>query len=163
VAHWSAVRGPRVRVAGIGLLCACVAAGAGLLVPAGRPAAPFPGAQLGAAAHDQRCVLSDTPITLIHMNVLSRDLRNGCRTWVDVTGHTYDRGLSLGPHGRHLPRTKNPAWQRQVVAYLTSGDAVILARPDTGLSAATRRTIARWPILAEVDGYTLRARPDPAA
>ena len=60
-------------------MSASVAVASVLLVPikvgAGKP---FPGRQLGAAAGQQRCVLSDTTSALIEMNVLSRDLRNGC-------------------------------------------------------------------------------------
>jgi len=152
--------GPRVRIAAVGLLCTAVAAAAALLVPVGRPPAPFPGRQLGAAAGNLRCVLSDNPLALVQMDVLSRNLRNGCSVWVDVTGRTYDPGVAFDPAGRRLPRTKNPVWQRQILAYLRSADAVVLARPGTGLSAATKRTIAGWPILARVDGYTLRAPPD---
>ena len=93
------------------------------------------------------------------MNVLSRDLRNGCPLHPDVTGYTYEGELALGPQDQVLARRKNPAWQKQVLGYLTSGNAVLLARRrGTGLDRASMQTIRRWPVLARVDGYTLFAR-----
>ena len=160
VAGWQARRGRSPRIAGVGALSAAVAVAGVVLVPirveAGRP---FPGRQLGAAAGRQRCVLSDTPIALIEMNVLSRDLRNGCVVRIDVTGYTYEGEIARGPDGKPLSRQKDAAWQHQVLGYLTSGDALVLARPETGLSGASRREIARWPVLARIHGYTLYARP----
>lgn len=150
--------GPRTAILAL-LAAGVIAAGVALVpirVPIGRP---FPGEQLGAAAGQRRCVLSDTPIALIQMNVLSRDLRNGCRLWIDVTGHTYEGRIALGPDGRLLDRRRNAAWQEKVVGYLTSGDAVVLARGGTGLSQASKRRIARWPIAARIGGYTLYVRP----
>jgi len=159
LAVWLAQRGQVVRIAGVGVLSTAVVAVGILLVPIRvEGAATFPGRQLGAAAGQQRCVLSDTPIALIEMNVLSRDLENGCKVHVDVTGYTYEGGLGLGPNGTKLNRRKNAAWQQHVLAYLTSGNAVLIARKGTGLSRASMRVIQRWPVLARIDGYTLYAR-----
>jgi len=149
-----------LRVAAVAALSAAVAAAGLALVPirvgSGRP---FLGAQLGAIAGQQRCVLSDTPIVLIEMNVLSRDLRNGCPLHPDVTGYTYEGELALGPQDQVLARRNNPAWQKQALSYLTSGNAVLLARRrGTGLDHASMQTIKRWPVLARIDGYTLFAR-----
>jgi alpha-1,2-mannosyltransferase len=160
VALWLAPRARVLRIAGVGVLSATVVVGAVLLMPIKVGAGPpFDGTELGAVAGQERCVLSDTPIALIEMNVLSRDLRNGCKVRVDVTGYTYEGELALGPNDQVLARPKNAAWQKQVLSYLTSGNAVLLARQrGTGLSHASRRDIARWPVLAKIDGYTLFAR-----
>jgi hypothetical protein len=151
-----------IRVVGVALLGIAVAVAGVLLVPIrvqiGRP---FPGKQLGAAAGQRRCVLSDTPMALIQMNVLSRDLRHGCGLWIDVTGHTYEGRIALGPDGKLLARPRNTAWQEMVVGYLTSGDAVVLARGGTGLSRPSKRRIERWPVAARAWGYALHVRPDP--
>ncbi len=90
---------------------------------------PFHGAaQLTRAAAAERCVMTDSPIAQIELNALSRGLANGCRNWVDVTGLTYgpDRGQYPGQ-----PRVDNARWQRDLLRYLRSGDAVILVRAGT--------------------------------
>jgi alpha-1,2-mannosyltransferase len=162
-AGWVAEHGIALRAVGVAVLGAAVAAAGMALVPirvgSGRP---FFGSQLGALAGQERCVLSDTPIVLIEMNVLSRDLRNGCPLHPDVTGYTYEGELALGPQDQVLPRRNNPAWQKQVLGYLTSGNAVLLARrKGTGLDRASMQAIKRWPVLARIDGYTLFARRPP--
>jgi alpha-1,2-mannosyltransferase len=160
VAVGLARRGRVLRIAGAGALSgAVVVAGAALVPIKVATGPPFFGPQLGVLASRERCVLSDTPIALIEMNVLSRDLSNGCKVRVDVTGYTYEGELGLGRNDQLLARKKNAAWQRQVLGYLTSGSAVLIARrKGTGLSRASLRAIARWPVLASIDGYTLFAR-----
>ena len=60
---------------------------------------------------------------------------------------------------RCWPRRKNPAWQKQVLGYLMSGNAVLLARRGgTGLDHASMQAIERWPVLGDINGYTLFAR-----
>lgn len=77
----------------------------------------------------------------------------------DVTGYTYE-GLALGPDGKPHARSKNAAWQKQILGYLMSGTAVILVRGKvTGVSPASKRQIERWPVLASIDGCTVFARP----
>jgi 4-amino-4-deoxy-L-arabinose transferase-like glycosyltransferase len=161
VGVWLAQRGKVLRIAGVGVVSAAVVTAGALLVPIRvEGAAPFPGRQLGAAAKQQRCVLSDTPIALIEMDLLSRDLVNGCKVHVDVTGYTYEGDLGGGPNGTKLTRRKNAGWQKHVLTYLTSGNAVLIARrKGTGLSRASMRVIQRWPVLARIDGYTLFSRP----
>jgi hypothetical protein len=79
-----------------------------------------------------------------------RDLRKARDITSDGSG---PQRLQLGL------RSKNVAWQKQVLSYLTSGNAVLLARQKgTGLSRASRKDVARWPVLAKIDGYTLFAR-----
>jgi alpha-1,2-mannosyltransferase len=160
VANWLGQRGRVLRVAGIVMVSAAVVGAVIRVVPLSVGyRTPFPGPALNEAAEQQRCLLSDTPIALIEMNVLSRDLRNDCKVHIDVTGYTYEGELSLGPNDKPLARPKNAAWQKQVVRYLRSGNAVLLARGSgTGLSRASKQEIRSWPVLARIDGYTVFAR-----
>lgn len=112
---------------------------------------PFPGAaELASGAASARCVLSDSAMGLIEVDALSRSFANGCRNWVDVTGRTY------GPDRSSGPRVDNERWQRDLTAYLRSGDAVIIVRGSgTGLSRATYRAIERDGLLTRAGGHTL--------
>jgi alpha-1,2-mannosyltransferase len=107
-----------------------------------------------AAQRVDGCVRSDDPGLLASLDVLSRDLDRGCPLWPDVTGWTYDRP---GFPTLSANRPGSAAWQRFVSRYLLGGDAVIVNRPGTGLSPATRDRIAALPVLAREDGLTLRA------
>lgn len=113
---------------------------------------PFPAAQLAAGVRGQRCVLSDSPQALIQLNVLSRDFDNGCPNWVDVSGRSYD----VDSDG-NLARRNNPKWQRDILRYLLSGNALIVIRAQTGLSPSTLRVIAGLPVLARSGRYQLHA------
>lgn len=120
----------------------------------------FPGQSLGAvAAGRPGCVTSDHPSALILMNVLGRNLERGCPLVVDLGGASYhlpspDRGL--------VSRRRNAVFQRYALAYLGTGDTMLLARfrPGFGLSAASFRRVETWPALARVGPYTLR-KPRP--
>ncbi|HEU0257450.1 MAG TPA: hypothetical protein VFQ96_06390 [Microbacteriaceae bacterium] len=104
------------------------------------------------------CVISDDPEILAATDVLSRDLSDGCVLWPDVTGWTYD--LDTGMHdGVYTPRTKNLAWQKHVTSYLTSGSAVMVYRPETGLSEHTRRVVTAGPVLFRDGEWVLYATP----
>lgn len=150
-ARWA----PRATSVAAGLVVAGLAAAA-LPATSGRP---FPADRLAPAAAAARCVTSDSPVGLLLLDVLGRDVAAGCPLLVDVTGLTYDTAaLPPGPDGRAVPRPLNPRWQQAVMGYLSAGDAAILLRPaSTGLSAANRRLVASWPVLAEADGYRLLA------
>ncbi|MGI8761406.1 MAG: glycosyltransferase 87 family protein [Jatrophihabitantaceae bacterium] len=117
----------------------------------------FPGARLARAVAQQRCVMSDSPMALIELDVLSRDFANGCRNWVDVTGRTYGPDAApLDAAGVPVGRPENQKWQRDLRAYLLSGNAVIIIRADgTGPSAATWATVRRGGVLAAADGYVV--------
>jgi hypothetical protein len=104
------------------------------------------------------CVIADDPTFLAVTDVLSRDLRAGCPLWPDVTGYTYGPAQELRADGQTVPRTQNATWQRTVVRYLTSGSAVILGRPDTGLSAASHRTVVDGEVVHSPDGVLLVIR-----
>ncbi|MCU1473529.1 hypothetical protein [Amnibacterium sp.] len=109
-----------------------------------------------AAQRVQGCITTDDPHILAALDVLSRDLERGCPLWPDVTGWTYDRD-STKVAGQEAPRVQNLPWQRDVAAYLLSGDAVIVHRPSTGLSPATKRLVQAGPVLARSGDWTLHA------
>ncbi len=109
-----------------------------------------------AAQQVRGCVLSDDPQTLAALDVLSRDLAQGCPLWPDVTGWTYDRD-SYRVHGQEVPRISNPLWERDVTAYLLSGAAVIVHRQATELDPKHNRIVRSGPILAKSGNWTLHA------
>jgi hypothetical protein len=120
----------------------------------------FPAALLSRAAASSRCVTADSPVALIHMDLLSRNLERHCRVWIDVTGLTYDTAARRLPNGDPLPRHLNRAWQQSLTGYLFSGDATILLLGDgDGLAPDTAEAIDRLPVLARISGYTLRQVP----
>lgn len=118
----------------------------------------IPGRQLGRAVAAQRCVVSDLPTALIRMNVLSRDFDHHCRVWVDITGLTYgrDRGATQSD-GRRLPRVDNPVWQRDLLHYFESANAIVLARTGTGPgeSRTTLRRVRAKPVLGRFGRYSV--------
>jgi hypothetical protein len=126
----------------------------GILSSAKNAVQPFRGsAALTRAAAPVRCVLSDAPMGLIELNSLSRGLAHGCPDWIDVTGRTYGVDAPTSPH---IPRSRNARWQRDLTAYLRSGQAVILVRSGgTGVSAATMRAVSRDGVLARAGGRVL--------
>jgi hypothetical protein len=101
--------------------------------------------------------MSDSPMALIELDVLSRDLANNCPNWVDVTGRTYDSDAL--PSGRQEGRAHNTKWQRDLRAYLLGGNATIIIRRQTGLDAATRRLIHNLPVLEKAHGYRVYSVP----
>jgi alpha-1,2-mannosyltransferase len=109
-----------------------------------------------AAQKVQGCITTDDPHILAALDVLSRDLERGCPLWPDVTGYTYDRD-SYEVAGQEVPRKQNPRWQRDVAAYLLSGQAVIVHRGGTGLSPETSRLVRSGPILAKSGTWALHA------
>jgi hypothetical protein len=90
------------------------------------------------------------------LDVLATDLSHGCRQWPDVTGATYDRVFFRSMGARCAA---NPVGQGDVLAYLRSGDAVILGPEGTGRSAASPAALASGPILAEHGHWMLREAP----
>lgn len=115
--------------------------------------APFPGSQLASGVTRSRCVMADSPMALIALNALSRDLAHGCPNWVDVSGRTYDVDALHGGHFR--TRAHNARWQHDLRRYLLSGDAMILIRSATGVSTATERILTAYPVLERSHGYTV--------
>ncbi|HEV2088896.1 MAG TPA: hypothetical protein VGR21_11355 [Cryptosporangiaceae bacterium] len=162
VATGAAAIGVVRREAGLLLARVCAVAGAmvvvlALVVPAtrlwyggGNTRASLPSAELRSAVTNVRCVMSDSPMALIGLNALHRNLANGCQNWIDVTGRTYASDMKLrGQDGRRVPRIANLSWQRVLRDYLLSGDAVIIMRAtDVGVSSTTWDAILAGGILA---------------
>ncbi|HKC26872.1 MAG TPA: hypothetical protein VKB75_02565, partial [Jatrophihabitans sp.] len=72
-----------------------------------------------------RCVVSDTPMTLIQLNALDRSFTGDCENWVDLTGVWH--GAGPNPEDRTQPGQVNETWSTDLCRYLTSGDAVIIS------------------------------------
>jgi alpha-1,2-mannosyltransferase len=125
---------------------------------------PFPGTLLARDVSRVRCVQSDSPMALIELNALSRDLRHSCPLWVDVTGRTYAPGLSeYYADGAPVPRRANARWQRDLRAYLMSGNAVVIIRArGTGLSPSTTAAIERGGVLGSARGVVVYRTERPA-
>jgi hypothetical protein len=120
---------------------------------------PIPAAALRpAAARVTGCVTSNDPIVLAELNVLSRDFRRGCEVWIDVTALTYDRDKMTHHDGSGVPRHLNPRWQRDLRAYLLSGDAVIVnSHGGSGLTKAALAALGRGEVLARSGRWVLHA------
>jgi len=143
---------------------ALVAVGVGLawllVVDAETPVGvALPTAQLSRLTAASHCVTADSPVDLVLLDRLSRDLARGCRVMVDVSGLTYDSDSAAAQAaGRRLPRRHNRAWQHDLRAYLFSGDTTLLSRPRAdGLSPHTLRVIDGLTILGRGAGYELLA------
>lgn len=147
----------RVLVAGLGVLLAAVVAAPTLERDLAPPAVTPSLAPIAAAAIQvDGCVRSDDPGLLAAIGTLSRDLGHGCEVWPDVTGWTFERpGFPVVSDDR----PDSEIWQRFVSRYLLSGDAVIVDRAGTGLSAATKRRIDALPVLARSGDLVLHAVP----
>lgn len=151
-----AYRAMRARSAHMLVLGAAVLSVSALLVGSGRLITAFPGAQLARGTTHVRCLMADSPMALIELDALSRNLADRCPNWVDVSGRTYDVDAS---HSAEFRRNRNPRWQRDILRYLEAGDAAIVIRSATGLSAATLRTIRSWPVLMRAGRYTVYRTP----
>lgn len=105
-----------------------------LAVGAARPVGKaLPVAWLNQHLDGVGCVVTDDPVVLIATNRLSPQLEAGCpEIWVDVSGRTYD----YAAHG-NSGRTDNPVWQQVIYDYLTSADASVSCRRNTGISEQT--------------------------
>jgi hypothetical protein len=148
------VPGRRLVVARVGVAATVVAAlvTVGGLIHSRDLVDRFPRQRFAAATAGLHCVMTDSNSALILMNRLSDDLADGCRNWVDVTGHTYFGQA----RSDDLSRPRNRVWQRLLQHYLLSGDAVLIVRADgTGPSRRTLTRISRGPVLARGDGYVV--------
>ncbi len=122
----------------------------------------FPGRTLARSVTGLHCVMADSNMALINLDVLTRDLDNGCKNWVDVSGRTYGVDVLRRPNGRFYSRVRNPVWQRDLTQYLLSGDAVIVVRADTGISAATLKQLRRGGRIACADKHCVYRVHQPA-
>lgn len=158
---WLSDRLPRVQEP---LRAAAVFSGTATLVTLGLVAAtlptgrPFPAARLRPGVQDSRCVTADSPVALVLLDVLSRNLDRGCPLVVDVTGLTYDSAaMPLRPDGTAVPRPLNRRWQRTLLTYLTSGDATLIVRPQAdGLAPDSRLLVSRLPVRARHGDFVVR-------
>lgn len=122
----------------------------------------FPGRTLARSVTRLHCVMADSNMALINLDVLTRDLDNGCTNWVDVSGRTYGIDALRRPNGRFYPRALNPVWQRDLTRYLLSGNAVIVVRAETGISAATLKRLRRGGRIACADRHCVYRVHQPA-
>src|SRR5664279_2881542 len=114
----------------------------------------FPTDPLADAVTHQRCVMSDSPMGLIELNVLSRDLTNNCPNWVDVTGRLYGADA---PVGNPRSATAYRKWNQDINAYLRSGDALMFMRSPATIKIGRRNAAAleSGPALATAGHYTI--------
>lgn len=149
-----AIGGAARRRLGITVLLA-VLAGFGVFRPTGHP---FDASRFRAhLPRDTGCVAADDPTTLVLLDVLSEDLRHGCRVWVDVTGLTYDRSGTV-PGRRLLPRRENTVWQEALLDYLRSSDHFVLRREATGITESTLDATGGKEVLVDTHGARLFVR-----
>jgi alpha-1,2-mannosyltransferase len=95
---------------------------------------------------------------------LTRDLKRGCRVWIDVTGLTYDTAGVRKPDGEPVSRRRNRLWQRALMGYLLSGNATVVVRSGgDGFAPDSARTLDQLPILARGTGYALWSVPHGSA
>ncbi|MBN9106973.1 MAG: DUF2029 domain-containing protein [Propionibacteriaceae bacterium] len=116
---------------------------------------PFAVTVVSEALRDRAgCVTTDNPVSLILSDTLRRNLRRGCPLVVDLSGYLYD---ILRARGGEADREDNPAFQRELIRYLGSGETTVIMRlwPDS-FDAASRAEVERWPVLVRFDGHTVR-------
>lgn len=105
---------------------------------------PYPANSLQAAVAHTGCVMSDSPMPQIELNVLTRGLRSGCPNWIDVDGAAFEMHVS-----GMASRRASTHWQRTLEHYLLSGDALTLFWPhDPGFGPDLTSTLRRLPVLA---------------
>ena len=102
----------------------------------------LPAGLTAAVASIDGCVTTDMPSTLILTNKLSEVLARGCEFWPDVSGWQYDISIADGATSTKATK-KNSAVQQKFLSYLTSGDAVLLARHNSPFSRHTQKTLTR--------------------
>lgn len=100
---------------------------------------PFPSRAVRAVLPTTGCVRADSPGALVLLDLMSRELDQGCSVAVDVTGISYDHRVvaRIG----HVPRSRNPVYQQAISRYLDSGSAVVLVRG--GADGLDKATLAR--------------------
>ncbi|WP_028050064.1 glycosyltransferase 87 family protein [Cellulomonas sp. URHD0024] len=146
----------RTRVPVAVLVCVPLA----LVVGAFRPSTlvDFPTAAMAARLPDG-CIQADAPAALALLDVLSRDLDEGCDVAVDLSGQTLDAG-GTDPSGASVDRIDNRPWQLNARTYLMSGEAMVLARAvGNSFDPETLAVLHRWPAAVDVRGIQLRLPP----
>jgi alpha-1,2-mannosyltransferase len=117
----------------------------------------YPAAQLRPALGPARCVMSDSPMALIELNVLTRGLRNGCPNWVDVTGRSFDLDeRPVYPGAPVVDRMYDARWQRALTRYLLAGDRLTVFRAYyTGFGVQLRYLLHIQVVLGRSSGFTV--------
>jgi hypothetical protein len=130
---------------------ACLGSVIALTVPEDILVTGVPAARLTMAAEGYRCVMTDSPMALIDMNLLTTELRRGCPDMVDVTGLIFV--LDHQDHRRGVIRT----WNSDMISYLRSGDAMLFFRPPRAIDLlpATAQRIETNGVLVKVGEYGL--------
>ena len=108
-----------------------------------------------------RCVTADAPIALIRTETLRRSLENGCRLLLNP--NSLSHVFNAERKGRKLPRRALPEYQQAMADYYSSGDAVLILRPNkAALSPETWAAIkAELPIERTVGPVTVLLRSEP--
>jgi alpha-1,2-mannosyltransferase len=116
---------------------------------------PFPDHFKGFTTVTPGCVTADDQTALVLTDSLSRNLKRGCRFIADLGGHSHDFAAASG---RDPTRTRNRAFQRFALEYLSSGSVTIFIRyrDGRGFNARTNAVVDRWPLLARWDKYEVR-------
>jgi hypothetical protein len=104
-----------------------------------------------------RCLVSDSPVRLIQADALDRGLARGCPNVVDVQGIAHAGGPD--PSAAIVAGRANDAWRRSIVAYLTSGDAVLLSDPTIRALLGPHRyaELTRGALLVETGPVQIRS------
>lgn len=122
------------------------------------PLVDFPAAQMSAQL-PAGCVQADAPTALALLDVLSRNLDQGCDVAVDLSGQTFDAGHT-DETGSPVERIDNAQWQRDAREYLMSGQAMVLARTRGNyFDTETLDALDRWPTVVDSRGIQLRLPP----
>ena len=100
---------------------------------------PFPADALADDLPASRCVMALSPLALIELDALTKNLDDGCPQWVDATGRTYTSLDPANGKGRRS-RAENLKWQTDLRNYLFSGNAFVLI--GIGKHAFSRATLA---------------------
>jgi alpha-1,2-mannosyltransferase len=116
---------------------------------------PFPDHFKAFTASTPGCVTADDQTALVLTDSLSRNLKRGCRFIADLGGHSHDFAAASG---RDTTRTRNRAFQRFALQYVSSGSVTILIRyrDGRGFHARTNAVVDQWPLLAHWDTYEVR-------
>jgi len=121
---------------------------------------PFPAAQVKPFVTRVRCVTSDSPIALIALDVLTRNLERGCAQGVDVSGLGDDTEPPQVPWAGEPGELGERQRQHSVLTYLGTGNvAIMMRRHFDGFDEQGWATIDTWPELTRIGKMTVRQAP----
>jgi hypothetical protein len=135
----------------VALLATAVVVAATVRTP--QLAVRYPGRALAKGLSSARCVASDSPMALIMLDALSRDLARGCPVEVDLAGRRIDRERAAAA----VPMVNDMAWQAYLSGYLLGQDAVAIYPASLARFGPRLRTALRsLPVLAAAGGFLVR-------